>query len=337
VEAVDSTLTDVEWIPVEDVSAPGRARASAVALSRRLGFTEHRIGEIAIAATELGTNLHRHAQAGVMLVRSRHAADDAAVELVAIDSGPGISDLAALCRDGNSSRGTLGIGLGAIMRMTTSFDCHSTPGRGTVMVAGFGGVALGRADVAVSGLTRAIHGETVCGDALSYRKNGDATIMMIADGLGHGELAAIASRAAVRVLQATQAISPRAILFEMDQALRGTRGAAVAVVTIHPAQEQLVFAGIGNVAVWIDDGVRRSGLASYPGIVGSYSKKMREQTVKLPRDPLIILHSDGLTSKWDLHAYPGIVVHSPDVIAATLLRDAGIRHDDASILVAKVQ
>ena len=48
------------------------------------------------------------------------------------------------------------------------------------------------------------------------------------------------------------------------------------------------------------------------------------------------MHSDGLTDKWDLGRYPGLLVRSPLVVAATLLRDAAVRRDDASVLVCRV-
>ena len=49
----------------------------------------------------------------------------------------------------------------------------------------------------------------------------------------------------------------------------------------------------------------------------------------------MVLHSDGLTEKWDTADYPGILEHSPLVLAATLMREAGVRRDDRSVLVTK--
>ncbi|MDB5073261.1 MAG: putative Two-component system regulatory protein [Candidatus Eremiobacteraeota bacterium] len=336
-EALTGSVEDLEWIAVEDGSAPGRVRRSAMAVARRLGFSEHRVGEVAIAATELATNLHRHAVEGAVLVRVRRDAGEAAVELVVVDGGPGVADLGAVARDGTSSAGTLGIGLGAAMRLSTWFDSHSVLGRGTVMVATFWPAAAPVARPIVAALTREMVGETVCGDACAQRRREGATTLMLADGLGHGELAAIAAREAVRAFigETDAGAKPATTIRRLDGVLRSTRGAAVAIVELDASARTLTFAGVGNVAGWIDDGEQRKALVSNPGIVGNNAKTIREFETALPDGALVVLHSDGLTSKWDLRAYPGLRQRDPHLVAATLMRDAGVRHDDASVIVAR--
>ena len=273
-ETLSASVEDLEWVPVEDSSAPGRVRRMAVALAGRLGFSEHRAGEVAIAATELATDLHRHAVAGTVLVRVRREADDAAVELLLTDAGPGMADLAALAADGRSSAGTLGIGLGAAMRLSTWFDCHSVLGRGTVTIATFWRGAAPVARPKVAALTRTMSGESVCGDACAVRSHDGVTTLMLADGLGHGPLAALASGAAVRAFgEGDGRASPAQTIRRLDGALRSTRGAAVSVVQLDPAAATLTFAGVGNVAAWADDGQQRHALMSSPGIVGKNSRR----------------------------------------------------------------
>ena len=336
-EALSAPVEDLEWIVVEDSSAPGRVRRSAMALARRLGFSDHRAGEIGIAATELATNLHRHAVEGTVLVRVRRDADDAAVELVMTDAGPGVADLAALARDGHSSAGTLGIGLGAAMRLSTWFDSHSVVGRGTVMIATFWRAGAPVARPTVAALTRTMGGESVCGDACAARTRDGVTTLLLADGLGHGPLAALASQEALRAFGSEDdgAGPPVQTIRRLDAALRSTRGAAVAVVRLDPAAARLTFAGVGNVAAWVDDGRQRRALVSTPGIVGANAKKVREFETELAAGALVVLHSDGLSSKWNLDAYPGIRERDPHLLAAALIRDAGVRHDDASVMVAR--
>ena len=326
---------DAVWIPVEDESAPGYVRRAAGARARSLGFTEERAGEIAIAASELSTNLFRHAVRGMMLLRVRRGATASALELFSIDSGPGFEDLSIIMRDGESTGGTLGIGLGAVRRFSTSFDAHSVPGRGTIIVATFG-VSDQVPDVRTAGgLARPMNGETVCGDAWAQRSADGKVTVMLADGLGHGELAAIAGREAVRAFVAEGGDhSLTAIMRRLNDALRSTRGAAVGLLHIDRAAKSGRFVGIGNIAAWIDDGIRRNGLVSTPGIVGSFTKRVRELEFAVPDGAIAVMHSDGLTSKWNLSAYPGLRSRDPRLVAATLLRDAGIHHDDASVVVA---
>lgn len=334
-EALSGTTDDLEWIPVEESSAPGHVRGAAMALARRLGFSDHRVGEIAIAATELATNLQLHARQGIMLLRLRREGEEGAVELVAIDRGPGIDDFDERMRDGHSTAGTLGIGLGAIKRLASRFDVHSVLDRGTVMSATFWRADAPVGEPVVAAITRAIAGETVCGDACAKRVDGGVTTLLLADGLGHGELAAHAARESVRIFVTGSDTDPTTILQQIDRALRATRGAAIAVVRIDPARTMLTFAGVGNVATWVDDGERRRELASTPGIVGHNLRRINQVEIPLTPGALVIMHSDGLSSKWTLASYPGLRSKSPLVVAATILRDAGIRHDDAGIVVAR--
>lgn len=328
-------LLDGEWILVEENSASGRARRSAANLADRLGFSESRAGEVAIAATELATNLQRHARQGVLFVRAHRQNDEAAVELIALDSGPGVADINQLLSDGYSTRGTLGIGLGAVTRLATWFDVHSVPGRGTVIVATFWKRAAPSPPPVIAALTRPMNGEYVCGDAWGVRDESDCTMLLLADGLGHGELAAMAGREAVRAFHSQDGITDVMRSMQgIDAALHSTRGAAVGILRIDRAGENATFAGIGNISVWIDDGERRQGLISTPGIVGHSAKRVRPVDVRLPKHAIVVMHSDGLTSKWDLNLYPGLRSRDRRLVAATLFRDAGVHHDDASILVA---
>lgn len=332
-----SSTEDVAWYPVEDRSAPGQVRRAAMAVAERLGFGEHRRSEIGIAATELATNLHNHAVGGTVAVRIRRVSGDAALELVVVDSGPGIADLRRVMADGHSTTGTLGVGLGAVRRLTTRCDAHSVLDRGTVIVATFWPTAAPPAAGTVEGITRPIDGETVCGDAWAWRTVGDDTVVLLADGLGHGPLAAAAAQKAVAAFAVTEQHAPEAILAETDRALAGTRGAAVSVVSIDAGARTVGFAGVGNVTGWIDDGTARRQLVTFPGIVGQNRRKtIRRVDYDLPPEGLVVLHSDGLTGRWSLDDYPAIRGHDSLVIAASLIRDAGVRHDDASVVVARV-
>jgi anti-sigma regulatory factor (Ser/Thr protein kinase) len=347
-----TTTDDVGWYQVEDRSAPGQVRRAVVALAERLGFVEARRSEVAVAATELATNLHRHATAGTLAVRVRRTGTQAAVELVAVDSGPGIADTRAVMADGHSTAGTLGVGLGAVSRIATTCDLHSVVDRGTVMVATFWPSAEpdeavagpGSASEAVrwggpqhlDGITRPINGESVCGDAWAWRVSSGITTVLLADGLGHGPLAATASQKAVAAFDGMADREPTAILTAVDRAINGTRGAAVSVAAIDPAHGLVRFAGVGNVAGWLDDGTKRRQMVGFPGIVGQNRRKtIRQLDYEITTGGLVVLHSDGLSGKWALDGYPGIRRHQPLVIAASLLRDAGIRHDDASVVVVR--
>ncbi|MEU6762105.1 ATP-binding SpoIIE family protein phosphatase [Streptomyces sp. NPDC046853] len=344
---------DMSWFR-DGPSLSTSARGAAAALARRVGLDTHRAAEVGLAVTEAATNIQRHATDGALLLRTLHTDDEAAVEFVTVDSGPGMVDVSAALADGASSTGTLGIGLGAVARLADHFDVHSVPGKGTVMAAQFWsrqadeeGVTPARAagSQRVSGLTRPISGEMTCGDAWSARLDDvtaggtgpdrPAVLVMVCDGLGHGPLAARASAAAVEAFHSTTATDPEGVMRAIHRALRGTRGGAAAVARIDPAAGRVQYCGIGNISGFLVDHASRKALLSVPGIVGANMRRLRTFEEPLPEGGALTMHSDGLTERWDHTALSGLLHHSPLVIAGQLLREAGVRRDDASVVVVK--
>jgi anti-sigma regulatory factor (Ser/Thr protein kinase) len=338
---------------------PASARGAAAALGRRIGLSERRTAEVAVAVTEAATNLAKHAVAGALVLRVVHTGPHTGLEFLTMDSGPGIEDVAAALRDGMSTVGTLGIGLGAVARLADVFDVHSLPGRGTVLVARFwpheedGTSVVGPAEPVVAGLTRAISGEQVCGDAWAVRSDpldaaararlrdagaeadGESVTIMLCDGLGHGPLAMVAAQAAVLAFRGARPRDPEAMIGEIHSALRGSRGAAVAIVRIEPQEGRLLYCGVGNIDGTLITPESRVGLTSYPGIVGHQMRGLRTFEHALAPGGSLVLHSDGLTKRWTPQELPGFFEHSPIVMAAQLMREAGVRRDDASVVVAK--
>lgn len=323
------------WFRVETGSAGSAVRRAAERLGGRLGLPDGRIADLAIVAAELTSNLIKHADEGVLLVRPVRRELDAGVELIAVDSGPGMADLTDSVRDGHSTTGTLGIGLGAIVRQASWFDAYSRPGRGTVIAAQvFADPATERPWV--GGLTRPLTGETVSGDGHAWRVVGERRQVLVTDGLGHGPLAAAATDAALAAFRATPAGSPAEVVSHLHRALSHTRGAALAVAEPDPAAGLLRYAGLGNINGVVADGDgRQRGLVSLPGIAGHQRPTIRQYDYPFDAGSLLVMHSDGVVDRWRLADYPGLAGRSPLVVAATLLRDAGIRRDDAGVLVAR--
>ena len=142
--------------------------------------------------TEAASNLHKHAREGSMLLRITRDGDRPGIELVTIDAGPGLRDTGAALRDGHSTSGTLGIGLGAINRLADFCDLYSVPGHGTALVARFWPAPRDYA-VRRAGLVRPITGETECGDVFGAAETDAGVTGVLCDGLGHGPLAATAA------------------------------------------------------------------------------------------------------------------------------------------------
>jgi anti-sigma regulatory factor (Ser/Thr protein kinase) len=328
----------MRWIQVEEASAAVSCRSAALALAGQLSFPDTRAEQLALAVTEAAANLARHARAGTMLLRAVCGPAGPVIEMVTIDAGPGIADLGAVLRDGTSTAGTLGIGLGAIRRAADFCEIYSRPGHGTTLVARFAAraaptAAAGSPGGSWAGLIRPIAGETVCGDSYAARQGSGGMIAALCDGLGHGQLAATASRAALEAVTEEPDAEPAVLLERAHRRMGGTRGGALAIVAAD--NEVVRFAGLGNVAGWILSGETRQGMVSVPGIAGHQARKFRQFEYAAAAGSVVVLHSDGLSSRWDITGLPGLTAQDPLVIAAGLLSEAGVRRDDAGVLVLR--
>ncbi|WP_214401779.1 ATP-binding SpoIIE family protein phosphatase [Pseudonocardia lacus] len=335
-----STAEDVQWLRVDDLSAAGTVRRAAEGLAAVLGFPPARAAELGLAATEIATNVVRHAGGGSVLLRSLRGARTTAVELLAVDRGPGMVDVAAASRDGHTTAGTLGIGLGAIVRLADDLEIFSPAGVGTVLVARFDADRRvpTPADPTAAGLTRPITGETACGDAYLIRHDGERTLLLMCDGLGHGPIAAAASQRAVAALRGQPwPVGPDRAVATLHAALSGTRGAALAVAELDPVAGVVRLCGVGNIAAAVVHREAKRSAVSMPGVAGVRMRAVRTFEYPLPEGALVVLHSDGLTGRWGPSRIDGLFTRSPLVVAAALLAEAGIRHDDAGVVVARAR
>jgi anti-sigma regulatory factor (Ser/Thr protein kinase) len=326
-------------IQVEDPSHAGEARRKAIEYAERLGFDETESGAVAIAVTEMATNLLKHAQQGKILLQSLpHDGRRGALRITSMDQGPGIRDLGWAVEDGRSTSGTSGTGLGAMRRLSQRFEVYSTSELGTFILTEFwpgkknphAGHPLQVGVVSVP-----MKGEEVCGDGWGIREMPESTLLMVVDGLGHGTAAAEAAREAERILSISREESPQTILQHSHEALRKTRGAAISLAAVNQTKGTLRFAGVGNVAGSIVSPHGSRGMASHNGTVGHQVQKVQEFQFTWQADSIVIMHSDGLSGRWNLSKFPGIWGHDPALIAAVLYNNFARERDDVTVLVAK--
>jgi len=323
---------DMRWLRVEDASAVAACRQAVQNMAERLRFPAARIGQLALAVTEAASNLHKHAEQGSLLLCVNRDGPQPGIDLVTIDVGPGVRDVSAALRDGHSTAGTLGIGLGAIQRLADFADLYSRPGHGTSLVARFC-VSPPVSQPRWAGLIRPITGETECGDAYGVVPADGAVTAVLCDGLGHGPLAAAAAAAGVAAVLDDPAGEPAALLERVHQRMSGTRGGAVGVVQV--SGQLARFAGLGNVAASIVSDGQRKSMISIPGIAGVQARTIRQFEYDVPPGSAVIVHSDGVSSRWEAAALPALEARDPLLIAAVLLAEAGVHRDDAGVLVLK--
>jgi anti-sigma regulatory factor (Ser/Thr protein kinase) len=325
--------------PVNDMSEIAYVRREASAVAKKLGFNETETGRVALIVTEAGANLVKHAQSGELIIRELNGNGAAGIELLALDKGPGIANVSDALVDGYSTAGTPGTGLGAIRRLSDEFDIQSSAETGTTLLARLWAKRPGgklAPQIQLGAICCCKRGQEVCGDAWGIQQREGRCIIIVIDGLGHGRLACDAAQAALRVFQQNAGWEPAAIVDTADRALRSTRGAALAVAEIDLESELLRFCGVGNIAgVLIAPGSRTHGLVSMNGTVGQKIRVLREFRYPHPKGSMVILHSDGLSSHWNLDRYRGIGSRDPGVIAGLLYRDYERGRDDVTVVVTK--
>jgi anti-sigma regulatory factor (Ser/Thr protein kinase) len=327
-----------QMVPLSDFSSTAEARRAGARMAASLGLNEKKSGETAIMITEAARNAVVYGGGGQLLLSGTKSPHKTRMEILALDRGPGIADLSRALQDGYSTGGTPGTGLGAIKRMAEVFDVFSNA-KGTAVFArieqGETDTRSGKSSVEIAGLAIPIAGEQACGDNMAWEINGDRCVVLMADGLGHGPLAAEAADEAVRVFRAYNNESPASLMTRLHDALKKTRGAAAAVAEIRPLAGTLTYAGVGNISGSILSSTVSRSLVSHNGTLGHVLLRVQEFKVEWPRDGILIMHSDGLQSRWDLSRYPGLLARQPALIAGVLLRDFRRERDDSSVLVLK--
>ncbi len=320
-------------IAIEHGSDVSEARRVARMVASDVGLSETDAERAAIVATEGGTNLVKHAGGGEIFVRPD--APRSGLDIVIVDRGPGMANLAECLRDGYTTVGTRGNGLGAIVRQASSFDAYSLVGKGTVLVAGVGANGRRHGAIRVDGLSLRKKGERACGDNWGARHADDAATIIVADGLGHGETAATAADEAVSAFATAPSLAPLDVLDRVHRALMLTRGAAIAVAKLDTRARQVTYAGVGNVAATIEGSGPARHLVSLHGTAGYQVRRLQDFTYPWTTDDVLVMHSDGVSAHWSLRAYPGLPQRDPLTIAAVLLRDFSRGRDDATVVVAK--
>ncbi|MGP1717067.1 MAG: ATP-binding SpoIIE family protein phosphatase [Methylophilus sp.] len=322
---------------IGELSEVSSVRRAGADMSRKLGFDDIRSGELAIIITEAATNIGKHAKSGQIYLRPISEGNNHGIEVLAVDSGPGMHNVAINFEDGNSSTGTSGTGLGAIKRLAHFIDIYSEHDKGTVllMILWADPEIISENVWEIGNMCLPIATEDVCGDSWVAVGSRNELSVLIADGLGHGQGAADASLLAVKALQDSPESFPNRIMQTSHQLMRGSRGAAVAVAKVDVAANELRYCGVGNIAGCIIAPASRQHLISHNGIVGNNMHKTQEFLHKWTEDAIVIMHSDGIGTKWSMDQYPELEKRHSSVIAAVLHRDFTRGRDDATIVVFK--
>lgn len=326
-------------IAVDDTSAVGGARRFAQGFAASLGFAATEVGRVGIVATELANNMIKHAGRGEIVLRALPARPQPGIELLALDRGPGMRNVAECRRDGYSTAGSPGTGLGAVSRLSQTCDIYSGPDLGTAVLARlWSQPAVTAAEIDIGLVCLPKPGEDYCGDSCAV-VNGTAPLrILLADGLGHGPMAAAAATEAVKTFyEEKPPCDPHHMITLIHAALRRTRGAAVATASIDFTRGIARYAGVGNISASIVSPAAAESrrLVSQNGTAGVEIRKVQEFSYPWPPDASLVMHSDGLGTQWHLQRYPGLLTRDPALIAGVLYRDYRRETDDVTVLVLR--
>lgn len=330
-------VTAASTFEIGETTQTGEARRGAMAIAREAGLDEVEAGRVGIVVTEAASNMVKHASGGWLLVQPLQDGPRRGIVSLALDRGPGMKSVGERMRDGFSTSGTPGTGLGAIARQATEFDVYSRPGHGTALLAVVWarGVASSHTDSRIGGVCVPVRGESQSGDGWSI-EHGDGRIrVMLTDGLGHGPLAYQASSRAAAVFRDQAARPLEEIVQRLHEELRPTRGAAVAIADIDPARHLVRFCGVGNIVGRIFSETGDKHLVSMFGTIGHDVRKIQPFQQAWPPRATLVLHSDGLGTHWKLDDYPGLAMRHAALIAGVLFRDHARGRDDCTVVVAR--
>lgn len=324
---------------IEDMSQAGEARRLAASFCKLMDFSSTEAGNVALIITEMTKNIVKHANGGEVLIRVLENGQVKGMEILTIDNGPGIANITQSIRDGFSTAGSQGTGLGAIIRLSSFFDVYSEQGKGTVIMSRFwaGSIKGGwpSRPLDIGALCLPMKGEEICGDGWAVEQTSRKSLIFVSDGIGHGSDASEASLTAADIFRKNKAKGPHAIVEAVHAGLRSTRGAAIAVAEADHINKVVRYSGIGNISGRIISGEIEKNMVSHNGTAGHDIRKIQEFSYPWDESNFLIMHSDGLATHWKLGDYPNIMNRHPSVISAVLYRDHFRGRDDVTVVIAR--
>lgn len=310
-------------------------------LALSAGFDDKRIAELDIIVAEITSNLHKYADNGELLLGHFKHSDNEYIELISLDTGPGMHDLPRMMADGFSTTNTMGHGLGSIKRLSDQFDIFSAKGWGTILLSRVYKSAPVKSRqkkaVQVRAIVVAKPSETLSGDGYYVKVTDPYVKVMLADGLGHGPEANLAVNEAVKAFKLCPSHSPIEIIRYIHPEVRKTRGLVATIAVFDLKEQTITIAGVGNISAKLLGGLLTKSPLAYNGIIGhNIPNTMNDQRMRLEDFNQLILCSDGMRSRWEINKHPGLTRCDGTLQAAAIYKDYARRTDDMSVLIAKI-
>ena len=326
-----------------DVSA---ARNTAKMMALGVGFPSAASEEIALAVSELASNLIKHAKCGEIMLQPFSEGGRVGIQIESHDKGPGIRNVEEALTDGYSTAASLGFGLGTVNRMMDEFHISSEnrpPNNGTHITC----KRFVRADTLSSmpapldfGVATRSHPlMNVNGDAFIIKQWGTSALIGVIDGVGHGQYALRAAQTARQFVETHYDQPLSSIFLGVGRVCRATRGVVMSLArfdwTPDLSRIILTFSGIGNVEMHVIGKQESMNFIIRRGILGVNAPNPVVTEHLWNPEYVMVLHSDGISSHWKWIDFPEMAKVSPDVAAQRLLKHLARDEDDATVIVAK--
>lgn len=316
-----------------------RSRLRAVA--RRMGYGDGARGRMELVASELASNQAKFAGGTGVMQLWEVSLPHPALDVFALDFGPGIEDVRLALEDGYTTAGTMGRGLGTVRRMADEFAIYSVPRReiggqawhGVAVWARFHLRRVHPPEPAVGLYVRPLGDAEHNGDLVRLSWVGRRLRWLHVDALGHGPEAARTAGGADGVLDCAE--SPEEAIASLDGRLTGTRGAVAVAGEVELDAGHVRVCGVGDIAGWLVLNGERRTLGFAPGILGHAHRRLECHHMRFPAQAVLMTASDGIRAGWGLGAFPGLWRLHPQLIAFFLGEVVGRPGDDRSLLVLR--
>jgi anti-sigma regulatory factor (Ser/Thr protein kinase) len=332
-------LPPAQSLEISHGDSVGEARRAARAMAASLGFQSQDCEEIAIVMTELATNLVKHARGGILTLTPLADNGRAGLEIRSHDDGPGIADVEQAIADHYSTTGTYGTGLGTVNRLMDNLDIKSRPGSGTSVVCRKWirkhRHSLAVCPLAIGVATRPRPSEQENGDAFIVVHWSESALVGIIDGLGHGQPAHRAAQVA-RLYVESHFDQPLEDIFRGTcRACHSTRGVVMALARFDWSRGLMTFGSIGNISARIFPRSDRFHFLTRRGVVGLNAPRPAVREHQWPVDHVFVLHSDGVSTRWDLKEFKDWEKQQASAMAYELLHSKAKEEDDATVVVVR--
>ncbi len=329
-----------EIFPVSNQGDVTLVKRKAKELALNSGFNESEAEEVSIAAIELSGNIIKHAQFGSISIANIESANRKGIQIETKDKGPGFSDIEKSMTDGFSTSGTLGYGLGSVNRLMDELNITSDGKKKTIITARKWIKTRPAATGAVcpydiGAATRAHPKMNVNGDSFVIKHWGNRALAVIIDGVGHGQFAHHAASAARMYVEKHFDLPLEAMFTGASRACRATRGVVMAGAVFEWDTGLIRFASVGNIEVKINENIKQRNFNVRRGIVGLNMPKPLVNENKWEKGGVIVMQTDGITSRWEWKQVMPVINRSASVMAQYLTQNFSKDHDDATAIVIK--